>query len=147
MAQELVHDVFMDLWRRRESLQIENLPAYLSKATYYRIINKQIQQKDTYFFELLENPGPSLYTADEALLEKDLTALIHLWIQALPEKRRRIFVQHYFEHLTVQEIAAQMQIAPKTVHNQLSLAIQFLRTHYGDMLPLFIFLHEVAAKK
>lgn len=147
LAREVVHDVFLDLWRRRETLEIANVPAYLGKALHYRVINKLVGKKDTFFFDILENPGPSLYEADQALLEKDLTDLISAWITVLPERRREIFVRYFFEHLTTKEIADSLDISQKTVQNQLSISVQYLRTHFGHLLPLLLLMQGIPLKK
>lgn len=147
LAKEVVHDVFLDLWRRRQELQISNVPAYLGKALHYRVINKLVAKKDTFFFDVLENPGPSLYEADQPLLEKDLTSLIGAWIAALPERRREIFVRYYFQHLTTKEIAEELNISQKTVQNQLSITVQYLRANYGHLLPMLLLLQVLSPKK
>ncbi|HAE67073.1 MAG TPA: RNA polymerase sigma-70 factor, partial [Sphingobacterium sp.] len=50
------------------------------------------------------------------------------------EKRRIIFELNRFESLTYKEIAALLQISEKTVHNQMSLAIKFLRSQVNLLL-------------
>jgi len=147
LAKEIIHDIFLDLWKRRQELVITHFPAYFNKAVNYRIINALIQKKDNFFFDLLENPRQSFYEADLAIREKELIELVSSWIEALPEKRREIFVKHYFHHLTTDEIANSMQISRKTVQNQLSLSIQYLRAHYGHLLYLLILLKEMTPKK
>ncbi|HWK02477.1 MAG TPA: sigma-70 family RNA polymerase sigma factor [Puia sp.] len=144
LAKEVVHDVFVDLWKRRLSLTITYLSAYLDKALNNRIINTLISKKDTFFFDILENPQESCYEADSIVLEKDLTALIIAWIEALPEKRRQIFVRYYFQHLTTEEIAEDLQISRKTVQNQLSISTQYLRTRFGHLLTIFILLRDIS---
>lgn len=147
LAKEIVHDIFLDLWRRRQDLTITHLPAYVNKAVNYRVINALIQKKDTFFFDLLEDPRQSFYAADLATREKDLIDLVSSWIEVLPEKRREIFVKYYFQHLTTEEIAEDMQISRKTVQNQLSLSIQYLRANYGHLLSLLILLQKFPLKK
>ncbi|WP_295125325.1 sigma-70 family RNA polymerase sigma factor [uncultured Chitinophaga sp.] len=147
LAREVVHDVFMDLWRLRGQRDITNVPAYLGKALYNRVINKLVGKKDTYFFDILETHGQSLYEADQSLLEKDLLGLISAWIAVLPERRREIFVRHYFDHLTTQEIADSMGISQKTVQNQLSIATQYLRANYGHLLPALLLMQAFISKK
>lgn len=146
-SREVVHDIFMELWQRRETLDIQHVPAYLGKALYYRVINKLVAKKDTFFFDILDNAGASLYEADQAILQKDLVTLISAWIAVLPQRRREIFVRYYFDHLTMKEIAEQLDISPKTVKNQLSIAVQYLRTHYGHLLPLLVLLQSSYPKK
>jgi RNA polymerase sigma-70 factor (ECF subfamily) len=146
-AREVINDVFMDLWRLRGQREINNVPAYLGKALHNRVINKLISRKDTYFFDILESEGASLYEADRSLLEKDFIALLASWIETLPERRREIFVRHYFDHLTTAEIAQQMGISQKTVQNQLSLAVQYLRSQYGHLLSALLLMEALFQKK
>lgn len=146
-AREIIHDIFLDLWRRRQELAVANLPAYLHKALHYRIINRIVSKKDLFFFEILESSGKSLYEADQALLAKDFTALIATWVEALPERRRQIFVRYYFQHLTTKEIAESLQISTKTVQNQLNISVQFLRARFGHLLSLLIMLEEISRQK
>jgi len=146
-AQEVVHDIFLDLWKRRQQLAIANVPAYLGKALHYRIINKLVSKKDTFFFEILESSGKSLYEADQALLEKDLTALVASWVEALPERRRQIFIRYYLQHLTAREIGEELQISTKTVQNQLSISVQYLRARFGHLLTVFVLLEEISRHK
>ncbi|UYQ94185.1 sigma-70 family RNA polymerase sigma factor [Chitinophaga horti] len=147
LAREVVNDVFMDIWRLRGQRDISNVPAYLGKAVYNRVINKLVGKKDVYFFDILENHGASLYEADQNLLQKDLIAMIGAWITTLPERRREIFIRHYFEHLTTAEIAEKMGISQKTVQNQLSAAVQYLRTHYGHLLPALMLMQSFFPRK
>src|SRR5882757_2487039 len=125
LAEEIVHDIFLDIWKRRQDLAITHFSAYLHKAVNYRVINALVQKRDPFFFDLLENPRRSFYEADLVIREKELIDLISSWIEALPEKRREIFVKYYFQHLTTEEIADNLQVSRKTVQNQLSLSIQF----------------------
>ena len=147
LAEEIVHDIFLDLWKRRQDLAITHFPAYLNKAVNYRVINALVRKKDAFFFDLLDKPGASFYEADLVLREKELIGLISSWIEVLPEKRKEIFVKYYFHHLTTEEIAGELQVSRKTVQNQLSLSIQFLRANYGHLLSLLILLEEMGAKK
>src|SRR6201991_3757046 len=45
LAKEIVHDIFLDLWKRRLERSIAHFPAYLNKAVNYRVINALIQKK------------------------------------------------------------------------------------------------------
>ena len=147
LAKEIVHDIFLDLWKRRQELVITHFTAYLNKAVNYRIINALVQKKDNFFFDILENPQASFYEADLAIREKELIELVSSWIEVLPEKRREIFVKHYFQHLTTEEIAENLQVSRKTVQNQLSLSIQYLRANYGHLLSVLVVLERISTKK
>jgi RNA polymerase sigma-70 factor (ECF subfamily) len=42
------------------------------------------------------------------------------------------------EHLSTKEIALKLAIAPKTVENQLTIALRKLRVNFADFLPALI---------
>jgi len=76
------------------------------------------------------------------LLEKEVGILIELFIKALPEKRRKIFILHYFEGLSTAKISIQLNISQKTVQNQLTTAthaLKFRLTHLFLLLFLLYF--------
>lgn len=145
-AREIVNDVFLELWRLRGQREISNVGAYLGKAVNNRVINKLVGKKDAYFFDILETHGTSLYHADQAILQKDLLELIKSWIETLPARRQEIFVRYYYDHLSTAEIAEQLGISEKTVQNQLSLAVQFLRANYRHLLPAFLLMEAILQK-
>ncbi|TXH20759.1 MAG: hypothetical protein E6Q95_05120, partial [Chitinophagaceae bacterium] len=35
LCKDIVQDLFLDIWERRNSIQIENFPGYVNKATKY----------------------------------------------------------------------------------------------------------------
>ena len=72
----------------------------------------------------------------DSLEFKDLTNKIDLIIDSLPEKCRQIFVLSRFEQMTYKEISVQLNIAPKTVENQISRALKVLKRGLGDHLFL-----------
>ncbi len=64
--------------------------------------------------------------ADDQLVGKELQERIEILIKALPPKRQYIFRLSRQEDKSHKEIAALMEIAPKTVENQIGKAIKFL---------------------
>ena len=74
-------------------------------------------------------------------MSKEFSQLIDLWIAALPAKRRKIFLLHYYDQLTTREIADQLHISQKTVQNQLNTATTYIKAHFSNMLMLAILLH------
>ena len=75
--------------------------------------------------------------------EKELEELAQSWIDALPEKRRKIFLLHFRENLSTKEIAEKLGITQKTVQNQLGTASQdFKDQMMGSALNL-LFLYSL----
>jgi RNA polymerase sigma factor (sigma-70 family) len=71
---------------------------------------------------------------EAALIEKDIDQLLDQGIAKLPGKCRQIFLLSRKEHLSTKEIARWLGIAPKTVENQITIALHRLRATLGDFL-------------
>lgn len=127
-SKDVVQNVFIDLWRRRENLEIKNLRSYLYGAVRFQVF-KQIDRSNKHhgFFEPFEHMMISPIRTDGEIIRDDLAKLLTLWIEALPEKRRAIFVLHYSQQLSVSEIASHLNITQKTVYNQLNNSVKELK--------------------
>jgi len=136
LAREVVHDVLVKIWQRKADKPIDNPIAYLKTAVRNRIIDAIKVHKNKHFFELFEEIASSPYVADSPVLEKNLSELVMAWIEALPRKRKAIFVRHFFKQLSTREIANELDINQKTVQNQVGRTLEYLRKHFSDLLSL-----------
>lgn len=138
-SEDIIQNVFADFWLRRERLHIENLGGYLHTAVrhqLYKLISRnpeRAQHLDA-FEELIISP----LAADNPLREKEIAELIRLWLEALPEKRRQIFLMHYTEELSTREIAERLGISQNTVQSQLFRANESLRTRLAQFLTIAV---------
>lgn len=133
-AEEIVQDVFINIWKLRESLEIDNPGAYLRTAVRHRVLNYVTRNKAAdSFYEpmalLLADSG----RADELLLRKELLKLLRLYIETLPAKRKQIFLLHLYTNLSTKEIAERLSVSQKTVQNQILNAIDGMKT---QILPI-----------
>ena len=132
-AEDVVHDVFLEVWNL--SGEKEDLPtyAYLFKAVRNRCLNKlkREQVKDQYIQSTqIDNQllGLDFYQSHEKLLiDKEGLQLLHDQIEALPEKCRIIFKMSYFEEKKNAEIAEILSLSIRTVEHQLYLGLKTLR--------------------
>ncbi len=130
-AEDIVQEIFYDLWRKRERIQINiSLRAYLRRAAVNRSLNHIRKQRMK--FEEDEEVVLDLKakgTDGQLELEKDeLETRIFEIIESLPPKCRIIFGLSRFENMSYQEIADELGISIKTVENQISKALKILRT-------------------
>ncbi len=140
-CRDIVQDVFTDLWVRRNTLNIENLPAYLSTAVRYKVYKTLARAKvNTHFFDTFEAMLRPAGSADNVIIEKELSKLAQAWLQTLPEKRRKIFKLHYIDNLSTKEIAQQLNISQKTVQNQLGLASD---SFYKQVVPVIVLMLQI----
>ncbi|SDG29044.1 RNA polymerase sigma-70 factor, ECF subfamily [Pedobacter terrae] len=127
-CQDIIQNIFTDLWNRKAELDLENPVAYLHTAVRFQTLKHLARSpKNSFFGKSFENELISPLQADGILLEKEVAGLLELFIKALPEKRRNIFMMHYFEGLSTAKIAFELNISQKTVQNQLANATQALR--------------------
>lgn len=144
-AEELLQDVFLKIWEKRELLDPEkNIRAYLFKIavnTMYDFIRKKNLERAYADFSSAHFQPDAESLWHEVIWKEMLSALDHL-VSQMPEQRRRIFLLSREEGLTSQEIADQLNLSKRTVENQLYRAILFLKKHIKpDTVFLFLLLH------
>jgi RNA polymerase sigma-70 factor (family 1) len=141
-AEDIVHDVFTCIWHNRHRQEIKILKNYLATAVKYLVL-REIRKKAHY--QLYQESEP-IYLAqenfsDEIFDTKHILVMLQQEIETLPEKCRLIFKLSREVGMSIKQIAKEMDIAPKTVENQLNKALRRLRgTLKKHSLHLFSFL-------
>ncbi len=131
-AEEVVNDVFIAIWERhQEMLGLETLKSYLFRAVKNRCLN-QISRNRLPFDEMREEmPVPSKeFSALDQMEAKESGVRITALIDKLPTKCKQVFLFSRVHELSYKEIAELMDISPKTVENQIGLALKFLKDNY-----------------
>jgi RNA polymerase sigma-70 factor (family 1) len=126
-AQEIVQEVLVRLWDRRESLEIESLSNYLAMAVKYAVL--QALQKDKRRTSIANsitdtnasNDGHS--QIDAIFLQQYINGVV----EQLPEKCRLVFKYSREKGKSVAEIGAELHMANKTVEAHLTKALKTLR--------------------
>src|ERR1700743_2371718 len=144
LAEEIVHDLFVVLWNRRSHLQIDHFKNYPKAAARYEILRQLKKQKSSpvrYFDALPEARNPSTGNeGDRHIRDLELEKGLLEYLKQLPDRCREIFLLSRREHLTNAEIALQLGISKRSVENQITYALKFLRNNIGNM-PLLILLY------
>ncbi len=129
VAEELAQDVFLELWRRRETLPDgSSVPGYLLQAVRNRALNHlrhlQVQKKSQVFVEALNEPAEP---ADAEAHTGELETAIREAVAELPPRTREVFVMSRERSLKYSEIAEQLGISVKAVEANMSRALRQLR--------------------
>ena len=137
VAEELSQDVFLELWRRRESLAPDSSVAgYLMQAVRNRSLNHlrhlQVQKKSAVYVEALSEPAEH---ADAETQAGELQNAIHNAIEALPPRTREVFLMSRERNLRYSEIAEQLGVTVKAVEANMSRALRQLREKLSPFLP------------
>lgn len=147
-AEEIVQDVMLWLWENRETLVIESsLSQYLFKMSYHKALNhiarNDIKQRaNAYFSEKMQE---MLQSTDFYQLE-ELSKRIDAAITALPQTYREAFIMHRYREMNYKEIAAALNVSPKTVDYRIQQALKQLRRDLKDYLPILILLLRIVER-
>lgn len=131
-VKDVVQDVFMHMWEKRESLHVDgDLKSYLFKSTYYKCIEKIRQHKAQQRLvaakksdDLYHETSLNFLDISENYLLKER---INNSVRQLPPKCQEVFLLSRKNGLTYEEIANSLGISKKTVENHVMKALDFLR--------------------
>ena len=129
-AEELVQEVFLQLWSRRDALAIRESPvAYLYRGVRNRALNAVRHERVVRNWAAAQPPEasePAVASADTAA-EDEVARAVRDAIAALPERCREIFLLSREQGLTYAQIAATLELSIKTVETQMGRALKSLR--------------------
>jgi len=132
-AQDVVQDVFVELWRHpgRYDPDAGPLRAYLIMQAGHRAIDlirgelrRAARQERSGRLE----PGQPDPSPDERVMASETAATVRAAIEKLPESQRRIIELAYFRGLTCREAAQAAGIPEGTAKSRLRLALAKLET-------------------
>jgi RNA polymerase sigma-70 factor (ECF subfamily) len=131
IAEDIVQDLFIQLWENEKLENIENTERFLLRATKYKCID-YLRTKRINIEISLENLPEIIYTKDKDINEEDIEPLLHYYTSKLPPKTREVFLLSRKSGLTYKEIANDLNISVKTVENQMSRALRIMRELLKD---------------
>jgi RNA polymerase sigma-70 factor (ECF subfamily) len=128
-ASEIVNDAFIALWEKRDQLALDDsIKSYLYTVVKNKSINflkkKRMVFEDSDVFSFIPNNNANVLQQMEG---KEMEQLIFKTIDKLPRKCKQIFILSRKEQLSNKEIGVIMGITPKTVENQITIAIKTIK--------------------
>lgn len=126
-AQDVVQEIFIDIWKRREKLEVENIGAYLFKCVSYGIARKLKHTINNRTEELFEAIMEESDLSSEIVL-RDLVQYVEGKIEMLPDRCKEIFKLSRFDQLSNKEIADKLNVSIRTVENQIHRATKILKS-------------------
>jgi RNA polymerase sigma-70 factor (family 1) len=134
-AEDIVEDVFVRIWTKRRTLdQVHNLKLYLYVATRNFSLNYcRVRQRNAHldiedlkieFLDISIDPQQQMVDAEQV-------RLLNETVQHLPNKCKIIFKLVKEDGLKQKEVAELLHLTPKTIENQLAIAIKRLALALG----------------
>lgn len=139
VAEDLVHDVFCDLWDRRDVFRPGGgVRAYLFQAVRNKAYNQLKRQRvrRDWRTEQKQEEVPVAADAAESTERTDLKKAMDRAIEDLSERQQVVFQMAHYHDLTYAEIATVLDISPKTVENHMGRALKRLRERLAPFLTL-----------
>jgi RNA polymerase sigma-70 factor (family 1) len=136
-SEEIVHDLFLNIWKRRNFLIISDFDKYLKAATRYQVYayikkNKTVIEYRENISD--ENERFELNSAHEKISYQELEGQLVQHLKSLPERCQEIFFLSRVQHLNNNEIAEKLGISKRSVENQITRALQCIRFNMTDIL-------------
>ncbi len=132
VAEEIVSDVFMEVWKMRRSLlEISSLESWMRKVTYCKAVTalrhdyscpEGVSIDDIVNFNIDTVPSP-----DEEIISREDASLLNQAIQSLPERCRHVFYLAKIDCMPYKEIASMLGITVATVSYHVGYAMDALR--------------------
>ncbi|NLR82189.1 RNA polymerase sigma-70 factor (ECF subfamily) [Chitinophaga polysaccharea] len=128
LAEEIVSDVFIALWQKRNDLlHVENPVVYLYVSTKNLSLNT-LQQQKRHQHHALDHINPDMLSiapeAENGMVSAEVSQKIERAIRSLPARCQVIFRLIKQDRLSYREVATLLNISSKTVDAQLTIAVK-----------------------
>ncbi|OQP54553.1 hypothetical protein A4H97_21530 [Niastella yeongjuensis] len=141
-AEDCVQEVFCNFWQhcldRQSPFLSINLEAYLVtsvKHYVFRHYKKQLQSK----LVKQQMAAETLYAeaVEDRVAQQEITRLLQHELEDMPEQMRKVFEMSRRQHLSIQQIATELDLSEQTVKNHMGRALRRLRLRLGPQLLNF----------
>lgn len=126
-SKDIVQEIFIDYWNRREVIENTNIKSYLFKAVKHHVYNHFRSHHFTPLQLEIIQELPTVSQIDENYDLESLQQVVNTEINKLPERCKQIFSLSKLEGYNNEEIAAKLGISKRSVENQLSQALKIVR--------------------
>lgn len=138
-AEEIVQEVFVNLWIKRQRLQtVHNINAFAMRAIQFQIYDyfdrKAVVER--YIKTRSDNQKLIADTSHHQIEHDETLTLITKEIDNLPALTKRIFQLSRFNQYSNEEIAVHLDVSVKTVEYHITQSLKHLRRRLGFILSI-----------
>lgn len=142
-TEEMLQDIFMKIWDRREKItELESAKNYLRQVARNKIIDKvrSHQIKHRVMAEIRRSKDVFDFATDDECAFREYYKFVQQAIDKLPPKRKLIFRLNIENGLSKAEIAQQLKISSSVVEKQIYGATHFVRKYLFEHGEISLFL-------
>jgi len=141
VCSEIVHDIFLNLWLKRDHLHINFFKGYILASARYHVFRymKKAKQNSLEYRDNLEHVNcVTTNQGDLNIRYQELEKKVERHLEDLPKRCKEIFRLSRISQLSNDEIASRLDISKRTVENQLTHALRHLRVSIKHFLVLML---------
>ncbi|GAO43070.1 RNA polymerase sigma factor [Flavihumibacter petaseus] len=140
-AREVVQNIFLTLWQKKESLDIQSLPLYLGAMTRYAVYRHLANEKRREsHLKHLQNKQARFVAETIDLENKQLIEILTRLSNDLPEKYRVVFIHHKLLDQPLEDVAARLGVSPRTAEAYVARVMAIMRQQMQKLAyAIFIF--------
>ncbi|WP_136466101.1 RNA polymerase sigma-70 factor [Flagellimonas onchidii] len=141
LCEDVVQEVFMDIWNRRKKIKVKStFKTYFFSCVRYQVFAQIRKKEKTVRTELFEGLDHRIHhnCPESEYLYQELVEKINRTVAHLPKKCREVYILSRNEHLSHAEISVRLHISTKTVENHMTKALKILRNSVGSLLLAII---------
>lgn len=142
LAEEVLQEIFISIWKRRELIEIQSFEAYMATAIKFSVFkhyHREYKRKRIAQAQYEQTPCLDDQEIEARFVQEYIDGLV----EKLPEKCRLVFIYSRTKGKSIPEIAREMNIAEKTVEAHLTKGLKYIKSHLqqsGVMHLLCLFL-------
>lgn len=127
ICEDIIQDVFVDLWSKRKTTQIINIKSYLFQSVKFQIFkqmrNQKVANEDLARLNIIDIS----MDISRKVEFNELEAFIRQQVNKLSPKCQQVFVMSRYDNKSNKEIALELGVSEQAVKNQISKALKFIR--------------------
>jgi RNA polymerase sigma-70 factor (ECF subfamily) len=136
VTEEIVQDLFVNLWDKRASLSINNMSSYIYIVIKHKVLNfiesQAVQRKYLYYHQTF-----TLQQEDATERTVEYNELMHVIEEGmgyLSEKTKKVFRLNRLEGRSISETADLLKLSRKAAQYHLTRSLKEMRLHLKDYI-------------
>jgi RNA polymerase sigma factor (sigma-70 family) len=143
-ADDAVQELFIKIWSKRYSIgRLEKVKPYFFTTLRRQLLNQLRDNKAGRLFPAGDTGLDIEFSQEEIIIKKEhdegIKEKILQVLHALPERQREVIYLHYFEDMTLAQVAGIMAVNYQSVQNLKQRALHNMRS--ANLFSLFLLLY------